>query len=79
MLRARLIDLEGVTIGELAVRDGHPPPVIEVAAVPKLTAKWCDEGADPTALVRVKTIVYRLERRDGAGTLIYRRETGPWG
>lgn len=74
-MRARLIDLEGLTVAEIGlhpVHDGHPPLVIEMAANPKLIT------GEP-ASVMVKALEYELERVDGGGTLIYRRRTGPWG
>ena len=76
MLKARLIDLEGVTVQEMAVPDRYPPTYLVRACAPKIAAMV--EPEDPIML-SIKKIVYRLEGRDGGGTYIYRRETGPWG
>ena len=80
MITARLIDLEGRTVCELAVRDdSHIPHVIEVPTLPKIDYFAARENPEEPLLLDVKKIVYRLERRDGGGTYIYRRVTPPWG
>jgi hypothetical protein len=78
VIRARLIDLEGVTVCEIALPDPPEQPrwYIYAASIPKIAAMV--EPEDPIEL-SVKRIEYRLERRDGGGTYIYRRVTPPWG
>lgn len=81
MIRARLLDLEGVTVTEIALPDdpANPRWYVYSAAAPKINyAAMAVNPLDPLELV-VKRIEYRLERRDGGGTYIYRRVTGPWG
>lgn len=76
--RARLIDLEGRTVGTWAVEGDPPPRELRMAATPKLLGVMADPEADAVPIT-IKEIVYRLEGMDGGGTLLYRRETGPWG
>jgi len=81
MIKARLIDLEGQTVCEMALPDDpeHPRYYVFSAAVPKIDyGRMSVNVLDPIELV-VKKIEYRLERRDGGGTFIYRRVTPPWG
>lgn len=83
VIRARLINHEGVTVTNIAVEPaswGGPPHYLETAAMPKITARKMPEDAYPDMLLpAVKRILYRLERVDGGGTFIYRQETPPWG
>jgi hypothetical protein len=80
MIVARLIDTEGVTVANMALNDPpeRPRPYVYTAATPKPCVMV--DPADPLDTVAAfQTIEYRLERRDGGGTFIYRRVTGPWG
>lgn len=72
---ARLIDLEGRTLGEVAVKD-PPPHYLYVAVAPRICARFDPEKP---YIPDMKQLLFGLERRDGGGTYIYRRETGPWG
>ncbi len=47
--------------------------------LPKLDYSAARENPEEPLAVKIKKIVYRLERVAGDGVLIYRRETGPWG
>lgn len=81
MIKARLIDLEGTTVCEMALPDepDNPRWYVYSAAAPKINyAAVREEPLDPLELL-IKRIEYKLERRDGGGTYIYRRVTPPWG
>lgn len=76
---ARLIDCEGVTVANLIVpsnANGGPPWFLDHAVMPKLT---CLKIEDPPEICApmFKRVTFKLERRDGGGTWIYRQES-PW-
>lgn len=79
MIVARLIDLEGITVCEMALPDDPENPrwYMYTAAMPKPALKV--ESEDTPYLSDFKRIEYKLERRTGDNIYIYRRVTGPWG
>jgi hypothetical protein len=81
MIVARLIDHEGVTVANMALDDPPDRPrwYVYSAVCPKITALKVAENIGPDSVHGLKTIEYRLERRDGGGTYIYRRVTPLWG
>lgn len=80
---ARLLDLEGVTVAEMAVpprSNGHPPLHLEAAVLLPIKARFVKQESPEAPIGPIhKRIVYELERVAGDGVLIYRRTTGPWG
>jgi hypothetical protein len=77
MIRARLLDTEGQTVTELALDDPPNRPRMYVCTVAVVKIRWTPEPIEPYA-PDFKRIEYRLERRDGGGTFIYRRVTPLW-
>lgn len=77
----RLLDAEGRKWGDgpwhgEGPAGDRPPRELLFAVSPKIM--WTAEPVEPTAPLEIRYVRFALERRDGGGTYVYRRESPLW-